>query len=85
MARTPFRPGKFIRNWSFSDAELPVEPDQETLEEIRRRWRRRSTNSSGSSPRIGSSPHTGNSPHNGSAVSVADGLSGNQAVQTSVA
>eukprot|EP00112_Aurelia_sp_Birch-Aquarium-sp1_P009840 Seg2134.2 transcript_id=Seg2134.2/GoldUCD/mRNA.D3Y31 product="Chitin synthase chs-2" protein_id=Seg2134.2/GoldUCD/D3Y31 len=71
MARTPFRPGRFIRNWSFKDSELPVEPDQETLEEIRRRWRRRSTASSGSSPR------SGNSSGNGSAVSVADGPSGN--------
>ncbi len=42
ISRTPFRPGKFIRNWSFYDADLPEEPDPEVLEEIRRKRRRKS-------------------------------------------
>ena len=29
MARTPFKPGKFVRNWSFQDEELPPEPEKE--------------------------------------------------------
>ena len=42
MARTPFKPGKFIRNWSFNDEEVP-EVDPEYLNEVRRKIRRRST------------------------------------------
>eukprot|EP00794_Sanderia_malayensis_P016107 gene16107-17728_t len=42
ISRTPFRPGKFIRHWSFNDADLPEDPDPEILEEIRRKRRRKS-------------------------------------------
>jgi len=40
MARTPFKPGKFVRNWSFQDEELPPEPDQAEPNPIRRTVRR---------------------------------------------
>ena len=48
LARTPFSPGKYHRNWSFHDDDLPKEPDPEMLDAIRRR-RKRSRNSSESS------------------------------------
>ena len=55
MARTPFKPGKFVRNWSFQDEELPDEPDPEILASIRRRIQRRRASQSPKSPRASSS------------------------------
>ena len=66
MARTPFKPGKFVRNWSFQDEELPDEPDQETLASIRRRMQRRRASQSPMGSRqslsyeIVQAPQTGN-------------------------
>ena len=51
MARTPFKPGKFVRNWSFKDAELPEEPDQDILIAIRKRMQKRRASQSPKSSR----------------------------------
>jgi len=62
MARTPFKPGKFVRNWSFQDEELPAEPDPEELNAIRRRMQKRRASQSPKGSRAASSQESLHAP-----------------------